>query len=76
MIRGQHIYKIIWMPVGEELALQREDGNDHDKHAVTVMKDSDIVGHVPLSMILPRHGSSSYVVAASAAVLQSQWSST
>ena len=43
------------MPVvGEELALQREDGNDRDKHAVTVMKDSDIVGHVPLSMILPR----------------------
>ena len=31
VIRGHHIYKSIWTPVvGEELTLQREDGNDHD----------------------------------------------
>ena len=51
VIRGHHIYKSIWTPVvGEELALQREDGNDHDlKHGCS-MKDGDIVGHVPCSI--------------------------
>ena len=63
VIRGQHIYNIIWMPVvGEELALQQEDGNDHDTHAVTVMKDSNVVGHIPLSIsLVSRQHCSSYV---------------
>ena len=48
MIRGHHIYKSIWTPVvGEELTLQREDSNDHDIHAVAVVNDGDVVGHVP-----------------------------
>ena len=51
MIRGQHIYKSIWTPVvGEELTLHREDSNDHDIHAVAVVKDGDVVGHVPRSI--------------------------
>ena len=48
VIRGHHIYKRIWQPIlGEQLTLEREDGNSSDRHAVSVMKDSIIVGHVP-----------------------------
>ena len=36
VIRGHHIYKSKWTPVVEELALQQEDGNNHDKHTVVV----------------------------------------
>ena len=32
--------------LGEQLVLQREEGNGHDRHAVSVMKGGDIVGHV------------------------------
>ena len=48
VIRGHHVYKRIWQPrLGEQLALEREDGNSSDRHAISVMKDSAIVGHVP-----------------------------
>ena len=40
-IRGHHIYKSIWQPiVGEQLTLEREDGNSHDRHAVSVMRET------------------------------------
>ena len=49
VVRGHHIYKTYWMPVvGEELTLEMEDDNEHDEHAVAVMKDGYIVGHMPL----------------------------
>ena len=34
VIRGHHIYiKSIWHPIlGEQLTLEREDGNSHDRH--------------------------------------------
>lgn len=48
VVRGHHIYKASWTPIiGEELLLEKEDGNQHDNHAVIVMKNGDIVGHVP-----------------------------
>ena len=48
VVRGHHVCKRIWHPVvGEQLVVEREDGNSHDKHAVSVMKGGDIVGHVP-----------------------------
>ena len=51
VIRGQHIYKSIWTPIiGEELVLEAQDDNEHDKHAVAVMKDGCVVGHVPRSI--------------------------
>ena len=51
VVRGHHIYKASWTPsIGEELPVQREDGNQHDDHAVAVMKNGDIVGHVPRSL--------------------------
>ena len=51
MVRGHHIYKSIWTPaIGKDLLLEAEDGNEHDKHAVAVMKDCCIVGHAPRSI--------------------------
>ena len=34
IIRGHHVYiKSIWHPIlGEQLTLEREDGNSHDRH--------------------------------------------
>ena len=51
VIRGHHIYKSIWTPIiGEELVLEAQDDNEHDKHAVAVVKDVCVVGHVPCSI--------------------------
>ena len=51
VIRGHHIYKFTWTPfIGEELILQPEGNNEHDKHAVAVMKDGIVMGHVPRSV--------------------------
>ena len=37
-----------WRPlVGEILTLEREEGNSHDKFAVSLLKDATVVGHVP-----------------------------
>ena len=51
VIRGHHIYKSIRTPIiGEELVLEAQDDNEHDKHAVGVMKDGCVIGHVPRSI--------------------------
>ena len=47
MIRGHHIYKKVWMPSVGEVLLVKEEGNEHDRFAVSVMKDRFIVGHAP-----------------------------
>ena len=48
VVRGHHIYKEVWTPfIGEELYLQQERYNIHDRFAVTLMKGSNIVGRVP-----------------------------
>ena len=48
MIHGHYIYKEIWTPfVGEELTLNQENGNSHDRYAITVEKENKIVGRVP-----------------------------
>ena len=48
VIRGHHIYKEIWTPViNEILSCSQEHGNSEDRFAVSVIKDGDIVGHVP-----------------------------
>ena len=36
--------------VGEELILETEDDNEHDEHAVAVMKDGYNVRHVPRTL--------------------------
>ena len=46
IIHGHHVYKSVWTPeVGEEQSPVTEDGNDHDKYAVAVIKDGYVVGH-------------------------------
>ena len=48
VVRGHHVYKTVWTPsVDEKLTVKAEDGNDHYKHAVAVIKEDTVVGHVP-----------------------------
>ena len=48
VVKGHHVYKNIWAPfTGEQLSLQAEEDNEHDKYAVAVLKDDYVVGHVP-----------------------------
>ena len=43
-----YVYKDIWTPrIHEELTCEREPGNQHDEHAMKVLKDGEIVGHIP-----------------------------
>ena len=50
-IRGYHAYKHIWEPyVGETLLLKREPTNVKDCSAVAVMKETEVVGHVPYNI--------------------------
>ena len=60
-IRGYHAFKHIWeLHVGETLLSKREPTNLKDCSAVAVMKETEVVGHVPynisstLSMFLRR----------------------
>ena len=47
-VRGHHVYKRMWTPlIGELLQTVAEAGNGHDRFAVAVEKDDDVVGHVP-----------------------------
>lgn len=47
-VRGYHVYKEIWTAVlGETLPCVRETSNEKDRYAVAVIKDSNIVGHLP-----------------------------
>ena len=47
-IRGYHIYRDIWAAIiGEELGCIREPTNVHDRYAVAVVKDGQIIGHLP-----------------------------
>ena len=45
-IRGRHIYKQIWrLLVGE--ILEWEEGNNHDKFTVSLLKHATVLGNVP-----------------------------
>ena len=46
VIQGHHIYKKVrTTSVGEVLLLVKEEANEHDHFAVSVMKDRFTVGH-------------------------------
>ena len=48
VIRGHHVYKLIWTPrMGEQLPLRCEDNNVRDATAVAVMKGIVVAGHLP-----------------------------
>ena len=54
VVRDHHVYKVIWTPViGEELEVRTEDDNDHDQHAVAVVKDGVVIGHMPGPNLAP-----------------------
>ena len=47
-IRGYHVYKAVWEPeLGEELQCRRERVNAQDMYAIAVIKDTNVVGHLP-----------------------------
>ena len=43
VIHGHQIYKQIW----QLLTLELEEGNNHDKFAVSLLKHATVLGHVP-----------------------------
>ena len=50
-VRDFQVYSEIWEPyIGEELQCVREEDNDHDPYAVSIIKRRQIVGHVPHSI--------------------------
>ena len=47
-IRGFHVYKDTWVPTMEEvLQCQRDRRNNRDRYATSVIKDGNVVGHLP-----------------------------
>ena len=47
-VRGYHVYKVDWKPtIGEKLQVDQELGNEAYKFAVKVVKNNEIVGHLP-----------------------------
>ena len=68
-VRGYHVYRRIWEAAdGEMLDCGRDLHNDHDRYAVSVLKDGATVGHLPrkisklCSLFLRRGGSIQCVV--------------
>ena len=59
VIRGHHVYKSNWNPtLGEQLILERKDGNSLDRHTVSVMKGGAIIGHIPRELLVHTQGRS------------------
>ena len=45
---GYHVYKVVWKhTIGEKLQADQGFGNEADKFAVKVVKNNEIVGHLP-----------------------------
>ena len=48
IICGHHVYKNVWQPVVEKrLFLEREEDTSQDRCAISLVKDSTVVRHVP-----------------------------
>ena len=45
VIRGHRVYKTPF--IGEMLESQPDTGNEHDRYAIGMVKDGEIVGHAP-----------------------------
>ena len=47
-VRAYHVYKVVLKPaIGEKLQADQEVSNEADKFAVKVVKNNEIVGHLP-----------------------------
>ena len=56
-IRGFHVYKGWWtLHNGESLLLQPEPENPKDRNAVSVVKDSRVMEHIPLMLVNTKEG--------------------
>ena len=54
---GYHAYKDSWeITIGEVLDLQHEPKNQQDKNAVAVVKNGEVVGHVPRGLASTKKG--------------------
>ena len=48
VVRGYHVYKAEWTPeIGDAFQVKTEEENRHDRFAVAVVVNSNVVGHVP-----------------------------
>ena len=51
VIRGHHVYKETWTPfIDEELTMDVEEDNPYDQHMVAVLKNGELVGHMPCTI--------------------------
>ena len=46
VVSGHHVYKEVWRPVIGQFPVLAEPTNCHDKQAVAIYRDGEIVGHV------------------------------
>ena len=47
VVCGHHVYKLVWLPVIDKQLILEEPANSHNEFVVSVIKDSQIVGHIP-----------------------------
>ena len=53
-VRDHHVYQSKWTPfIGQCLVIKREPDNPHDKFAVNVICEGDVLGH--LSRSIPKN---------------------
>ena len=56
-IRGYHAYKDYWqIKIGEVLDIRHEPQNEQDKNAIAVIKDGEVVGHIPKGLASTKQG--------------------
>ena len=47
-VQGYHVHKVVWNPpIAEKLQADQKLGNEADKFAVKVVKNNEIVSHLP-----------------------------
>ena len=47
-VRGHHVYYTSWTPyIGEVLFARRKNDNDYDRFSVAIVKEQEVVGHIP-----------------------------
>ena len=51
---GHHVFKEKWSPVlGEVVLCEREPNNQHDRYAVALLRNGEVVGHIPRNQSKP-----------------------
>ena len=51
---GHHVFKETWSPVlGEVVFCERESNNQHDRYAVALLRNGEVVGHIPRNLSKP-----------------------